>query len=258
MLERHAVEHDRPAPRPRLSADVGVLRIANSASADRGQYLRWNACRREVFEVELGWKLPPDVPGQLVDAHDAHATFFRAEEGSALIGIVRSLRTELAFPHKAFFEQHLRATGLGRRLETVGTLNALAVIRSQRRRQFVDDGTGRTGTTAALLLDASIDDFVDHGISFVFATVLSLVSARTFMSVGFRVLDTPVPSHDNPGFALANVGAVLRRRRGGGTRPQSDKRIVDSVRNYFDECQEMVLAQGTLEHLFATMHEQPV
>jgi hypothetical protein len=196
------------------------------------------------------------VPGRLVDVHDAHASFFRAEEGSTLVGIVRSLRTELAFPHRELFERHLRATGLGHRLDTVGTLNALAVIRSERRQLFLDDATGRIGTAATLLLGASIDDFVDNGISIVLATVLSLVSARTFMSAGFRVLDTPVLSHDG-GFSLANVGAVLRSRPGGTRRP-SERKLVESVRTYFDECQASVLARGTLEHLFAAAHEQLV
>ena len=48
-----------------------------------------------------------------------------------------------------------------------------------------------------------------QGVRIVLATVLSAISARVFLRVGFRLLDRPFLRHEGDRFALANVGIVL-------------------------------------------------
>jgi N-acyl-L-homoserine lactone synthetase len=227
------------------------LEIVRSESTDLERYARWNACRQEVFGVEMGWRLVQDAdaaPWQ--EVNDAHATFFSAEKQSQIIGIVRNLRTEFAFPHRELFEAHLLATGLDRALGIVGTVNALAVVPGERRRLFATK-TGHRGTAAALLLASSLEDFERDGTRVVLATVLSMVSARTFMRAGFRLLDLPAPSPNDPRFILANIGKVLDVAHTNALVSRTtDLKIVESVRAYFEQREQSVLAKGRLMHLF--------
>lgn len=234
---------------PGAAQEIAVVRFDMS---ERSRYLRWDECRRQVFAGELGWRLP-EPRGDMAasgDPHDAHATFYSAESGDLLIGIVRSVLVVHGFPHRELFQHHLEATDLDRRPALVGTLNALAVIPAHRRERYVNTADGSTGTASALLLRASMTHLAEQGVRVILATVLSAVSARTFMRAGFRILDRPFVSRDDDRFALANAGIAMVDLPDAQADTTGDRTQLLAVAAYMERRHQAVLAQGRLETLF--------
>ena len=231
------------------------LAITEFPATDRERYLRWDRFRLAVFADELGWRLASHPGGarNYSDPFDEHAQLFLAEDRAAVVGIVRCLHVTKGFPHRELFERHLQASGLDERVSTVGTVNALAVIPSKRRRVFASESDGQLGTASALLIRASVQSLVASGVAVVLATVLSPVSARAFIRMGFRLLDVPFVSPDDDRFVLANVGMVV----GAGPHAEDQGRASSiealpalSTSEYFERCQAVVFSQGNLEELF--------
>ena len=80
------------------------------------------------------------------------------------------------------------------------------------------------------------------------ATVLSAISARVFLRIGFRLLDRPFLRHDGDRFALANVGIVLPPAAGDVDRAPA---TWDRAAAYFDDCHRAARGTERLEDLFA-------
>jgi len=231
-----------------------VLKIVEFAAADRKRYLIWNQIRWTVFADEMGWKLPDHSVGEsgFFDPFDEHARLLLGEDAETPIGIVRTLRVTTGFPHRELFEGHLRASGLERQFSSIGTINALAVIPSRRRRTFFSESQRFHGTAAALLVRAALDELSRSGVSVVLATVLSAISARVFLRAGFHLLDVPFASPDDSRFTLANIGRVLAGSSvhdvPGGSAIR--ERESGQVAEYFARCEALVFSHGTLDQLF--------
>jgi hypothetical protein len=247
-----------PSPPPSLPASgrraaepaAAALDIVVFTSGDRARYEQWDDIRRRVFADELGWRLPPrpPVPASLGDPFDAPATLLTAEVDREAIGIVRALRAADGFPHRDLLERHVTEAGVGDALASLGTINALAVVAGRRHQRFEHPSTGAPGTAAAQLLSAALASMSGQGVRAVLATVISAISARVFLRVGFRLLDRPFLRHEGDRFALANVGIVLPPRpadvdRGSATWGRAAA--------YFDDCHRAAHGTERLDDLFA-------
>src|SRR5262249_10334166 len=173
---------------------------------------------------------------------------------TALVGIVRGLRLTYGFPHRQLFEHHLQASGLDKRIATIGMVNALAVTPTYRRRTFVNESDGQFGTASALLLRGVIQSLPTSGVSVILATVLSAISARAFIRAGFFLLDAPFLNPNDNRFVLANVGLVLGAERAASGTFNSELRPeawATAVRAYFERLQADVLSNGHVGELFS-------
>lgn len=215
-------------------------------ATDCARYEMFHAIRLEVFCRSLGWTLPSDS-GRWHDPFDRAARCALAERGGEPIGILRALRASTAFPHRELFEAHIERCGLGEHLDKVGTLNALAVLPAYRRRVYANSCSDARGTAAHLLLRACIDDLASDGVCVVMATVMGLVSARSFLSVGFRLLDLPRSMPGHARFTVANVGLLVSKPEGAGVQG------LESVGEHFDECHRHVVGVGPVEELFSSL-----
>jgi hypothetical protein len=233
------------APEPVAAA----LDIVAFTAGARARYEQWDDIRRRIFADELGWRLParPAGPASLSDPFDAPATFLTAEVDREAIGIVRALRAADGFPHRDLLERHVTGAGVGDALAALGTINALAVVAGRRHQRFDDPSAGVPETAAAQLLSAALASMSGQGVRVVLATVLSAISARVFLRVGFRLLDRPFLRHDGDRFALANVGIVLPPHGDIDREPATWERAAA----YFDDCHRTATGTERLDDLFA-------
>lgn len=232
-------------PRPAAA----TLDIVGFTAGDRARYEQWDDIRRRIFADELGWRLParPPGPASLSDPFDALATFLTAQVDGEAIGIVRALRAADGFPHRDLLEKHVTGAGVDDALARLGTINALAVVAGRRHQRFDHPSTGAPETAAAHLLSGALASMSGQGVRVVLATVLSAISARVFLRVGFRLLDRPFLRHEGDRFALANVGIVLPPHGDIDRDPATWKQAAA----YFDDCHRTAAGVERLEDLFA-------
>jgi hypothetical protein len=228
---------------------TAALDIVAFAVSARARYEQWDDIRRRIFADELGWRLParPPGPASLSDPFDARATFLTAEVDREAIGIVRALRAADGFPHRDLLERHVTGAGVGDALASLGTINALAVVAGRRHERFDHPSGGGPETAAAQLLSEALASLSGQGVRLVLATVLSAISARVFLRVGFRLLDRPFRRHDGDRFALANVGIVLPPHGDIDREPATWERATA----YFDDCHRSATGTERLDDLFA-------
>jgi hypothetical protein len=216
-----------------------------TADRDPVRYARFHHIRTSVFAGELGWQLS-SPEGPWLDPFDRGSHLFIAEAADgAPVGIVRALVADTAFPHRERFARDLERTGLTGRDCVIGTLNALAVLPAHRGRLFRSASDTMVGTAAHLLLRSALKDLASSGVHVVFATVLGARSARSFLRVGFRLLDVPQGMPGQERFTVANVGVVLPLRL---HRPPD---WVARTRVYLAMRHRQVAAMGSVDELFA-------
>ncbi len=226
--------------------DTALLPISCfTADQDPARYARFHEIRSNVFADELGWQLSkPDGPW--LDPFDRGARLFMAETADREpVGILRALVADTAFPHQEMFAHDLECTGLTGRTSIIGTLNALAVLPSHRGRLYRSVSDTMVGTVAHLLLRSALKDLESRGVQAVFATVLGVRSARSFLRVGFRLLGPPQGMPGQERFIVANVGVVLPCGR------HRTSEWVTRARVYFDARHREVMARGSVDELFA-------
>lgn len=221
--------------------DPQLLSVRAFDSRDSVGYARFDAIRQEVFGRELQWPLPASGGAGLIDRFDGVADLWIADTDSGAVGIVRAIRVSRGFPHRDLFERHMEPGRLDLPLTEIGTINALAVLPPFRRELFRNTG-GMVDTASALLLAAALAGLRDRGVRLVLATVLSAISARTFLRAGFRILDPPQVASGHAGFRLANVALVMTAEG-------------QSLAEYVSRCHDALVGTRSIEELFG---EPPV
>ena len=183
-----------------------VSTAANVGSPIIGGQVVANASWRWLFIVEGGYGWVPADPA------DVCAWFWIARDRrGTLVGVVRVVPAQSAFPHEELFARHLAEPSMHAMRGRLGSLNSLAVDAAWRRRECVDE-RGCTGTAAALLLQRCVAECPGVGIAAMVATAQTTISVRALMRVGFHVIDPPARTHLHPRFVMCNVGAVLDPR----------------------------------------------
>ena len=208
----------------------------------------------QVFVTEFGWSSLKDESGKAiarVDPFDQAGHFFLAmTEGGLPMGMVRAFHLKRGFPHRDLFEHHCCHSEFSYLMDSVCTLNSLAVLPEYRRKQFRISDQGWSGSAARLLMLSIIRHMEQHGVEAAILTTDGIVPTRLCHGLGFYIIDNPIITDLRPE-PLVNMGLVFGStphacaQRECGMRPLLRNRRsknYERLLSYFESCEQHALA----------------
>jgi hypothetical protein len=242
-------------------SDLGSIILEGFSKRRDDLYRIYRRLKYQVFVAECGWDALKDGSGEEMtreDPFDECGRFWLARTSDGLpIGVIRGIRLQDGFPHRALLQHHL-ANVRPDAVETTCTLNALAVLPDYRGLTCEVPSRGWHGTVARLLLLAMVRSLEAEGQRAAIATCAGLRSTRLCIDSGFAVLDRPARTALHPSL-MTNIGMVFESpahvdaQRACGIEPLANGSPRDEARSlqaYFAERHRMALDSKPIESYF--------